>query len=426
LSWLGRDISVAFLGHLASRSLGILTFIVMTRTLDPAHYGIFLLAYAILEIAQYVSDLGFDVGMTRFVARSEREGREEETNAVLRAVFLTKLLITAVLVAVMWVGAPFVAGKILSRTEMTPYIRIAAIGVFGQQLTGFWQSYFGARLQFLRNAAFSTIAPALILAIIVALRVSGTLDTAACLQAYVWVPLVVCVGTTLALGRRFLRAQKPVQPPVLPALRRVWRFSRWIYLSNTLSVVRFRLNGILLARLATLPEVGLYGYGDKLASMLTLFTNAITTVFIPRASRLMSHDELRALLRTSYRWILMLLPLFVLVPFAIRPAIAFLSPEYVQAAPICVVLWISILFTLASLPSNTVLYSINQPHVETFVEAVALALTAVLGVTLVRSHGGLGAAFAMLIQRFVSTSLIVGWVYFTVFRRGATGKDPVH
>ncbi len=416
LSWLGRDISVAFLGHLCSRSLGIVTFVVMTRTLEPGHYALFLLAYSILEIAQYLSDLGLDVGTTRFVARAEQDGRADAARAVLRAVFLTKLGLSLLLVVTLWLTAPLIAQRILARPEMAPYIRIAAIGVFGAQFTGFWQAYFGARLQFLRNAAFSTIAPALILVIVVALWLRDALDVATCLQVYVWVPLVVCFGTTFAFGPRFLRAEGPVLPP----LRSVWRFSRWVYLSNTLSVVRFRLNGILLARLATLPEVGLYGYGDKLASVLTLFTNAITTVFVPRASRLMTHDELRTLLRTSYRWMLMLVPVFVLVPIGIRPVIAFLSPEYVEAAPICVILWVSILFTLASLPANTVLYSINQPHIETFVEIIALALTAVLGIALVRSHGGLGAAVAMLIQRFVSASLVIGWVYFAVFRKGAS------
>lgn len=419
LSWLGRDISVAFLGHLASRSLGIVTFIVMTRTLEPARYGLFLLAFSVLEIAQYVSDLGFDVGMTRFVARAEQDGNEAEARAVLRAVFVTKLALSGVLVVILWLSAPLIAQGILERPEMEPFIRIAAVGVFGAQLTGFWQAYFGARLQFLRNAAFSTIAPALILAIVLALRMRDALDVATCLQVYVWVPLLVCAGATLALGPRFLRAEGSLLPP----LRLVWRFSRWVYLSNALSVVRFRLNGILLARLATLPEVGLYGYGDKLASVLTLFTNAITTVFVPRASRMMTHDELRTLLRTSYRWMLMLVPVFVLVPFTIRPVIAFLSPEYVAAAPICVILWASILFTLASLPANTVLYSLNQPHVETFVEVLALALTAILGITLVRSHGGLGAAIAMLIQRFVSATLVIGWVYLTVFRRAQPRAD---
>src|SRR5262249_26065181 len=107
----------------------------------------------------------------------------------------------------------------------------------------------------------------------------------------------------------------------------------------------------------------------------------------------------------------LLVPLFIAVPFAIRPVIAFLSPEYVGASGICVVLSISILMTLASLPSNTVLYSMNRPHVETFVEVLALALTAILGVTLIRSYGGIGAAFAMLIKRTVSASLVIGYVY---------------
>jgi O-antigen/teichoic acid export membrane protein len=322
------------------------------------------------------------------------------------------------LFAIAWVASPFIATEILARPEMTAYLRIGFVGIFGIQFSGFWQSYFGARLEFVRNAAFSTVAPAAILAVVLLLWGRGTLDVGSCLHAYVWAPLLACSVVTAAVAPRFLGAAGPV----LPRIREVWRFSRWVYASNALSIVRFRLNSILLARLATLPEVGLYGYADKLASVLTLFTSAVTTVFVPRASHLLDREELRALLRKSYRWLLILVPFLVAAPFAVRPAIAFLSPEYVEAAPICSILLVSILFSLASLPSNTVLYSLNKPHVETFVEVVALVLTGVLGYTLVRSHGGLGAAVAMLIQRFVSAVLVVGWVYVTVFRGdGARG-----
>lgn len=414
LAWLGRDLSVALFGHFAARSLGVVTFIVMTRTLAPERYGVFLLAYSVLEIVQYLTDLGLDTGLTRFASRANRSGHEDEGKRVLRAVLLTKLALATAVLALAWPAAPLIAARILEQPEMTPYLRIALVGVFGVHLTGFWQSYFGSRLQFLRNAAFSTAAPATILVAILALWAWGRLDVASCLRVYVWAPIVVCGIATVALGPRFLGAGGPILRPV----GRVWRFSRWVYASNALGIVRFRLNAILLARLATLPEVGLYGYAEKLASVANLLASAASTVFVPRAAHLLSKDELRALLRTSYRWILALVPVMVAAPFAVRPLIAFLSPDYVAAAPACTILLVSILFTLAAVPSSTVLYSLDKPYVETAVEAMALLLTGILGFVLVRSHGGVGAAVAMLIQRFVSAVLLISWVYVAVFRRG--------
>lgn len=416
LAWLGRDLSVAFTGHFLSKGLGILTFIVMTRSLAPAEYGIFMLAYSVFEIGLYLSDLGLDTGTTRFVAKGIRHQDEEGTRAVLKAVFLTKVAAASIVFVLGYLAAPFVAREILVRPEMTPYLRIAHVGIFGAQLSGFFHSYFAARLQFVRNALFSMVAPLGILLAVLGIWRRGDLDVWSCLVIYVGAPLVVCAITTAVLGRHLLGARTRLGP----SLRAVWRFSRWIYVTNVLGTVRFRLNSILLARYATLPEVGLYNYGDKLASILTLFTSSITTVLVPRASHLLEGEELRALLRSSYRFMLLLVPALLVVPFVSRPLIAFLAPAYVEAAPIFSVLFVSILFSLAALPSSTVLYSVNQPHVETVVEMIALLLTLVGGYLLVRSHGGIGAAAIMLIQRTVSASLVIGWVYAKVYRPAAS------
>ena len=139
-----------------------------------------------------------------------------------------------------------------------------------------------------------------------------------------------------------------------------------------LGTVRFRLNTILLARFATMAQVGLYSYADKLASVVTLFTGTLLTVLVPRASHLVKQNELKGLLRKSYRAVLLLLPALITVPFVARPLISWLAPEYVEAAPIFSIIFASVLFSLAMLPSSTVLYSINRPHVETAVECLSL------------------------------------------------------
>ena len=46
---LGRDLSVAFSGHLLSKGLGSLTFLLMTRTLAPSQYGLYALASSVLS-----------------------------------------------------------------------------------------------------------------------------------------------------------------------------------------------------------------------------------------------------------------------------------------------------------------------------------------------------------------------------------------
>ena len=62
------------------------------------------------------------------------------------------------------------------------------------------------------------------------------------------------------------------------------------------------------------------------------------------------------------------------------------------------------------------LYSIHRPQVETTVQAIALGVTLVFGILLIRAWGARGAAVAMLIQRSLSAAMLMGYVYRVVYR----------
>jgi O-antigen/teichoic acid export membrane protein len=142
-----------------------------------------------------------------------------------------------------------------------------------------------------------------------------------------------------------------------------------------------------------------------------MVSGTILTVLIPRFSRLQTGREIRTMLRVCHRWLLLLVPLGIVTPLLSRFAIELVAPAFVDSSQIFSILFISILFSLAALPSRTVLYSLKRPEIETYVELLALVVVVAIGYLLVRWQGGLGAAVAMLIQRSLSAALIVGWVY---------------
>jgi O-antigen/teichoic acid export membrane protein len=233
-----------------------------------------------------------------------------------------------------------------------------------------------------------------------------------CQGIYAVAPLLVSVLAVFLLPHHFLRAARN-EPG---SLRQVWRFGRWVYATNVLGKVRSKLNAILLVMLATLTDVGLYAYADRLAGILSLFSTTLTTVYMPRASHLITRDEYRDLLRKTYKAFFWFVPLLIVLPVIARPLIRLHKPEYVAAAPLFMILFVSIFFTLAALPARTVLYSINRPQVETVIQVIALAVALVFGIGLIRTHGVVGAAYAMLIQRGISAIILMGYVYRTVYR----------
>jgi O-antigen/teichoic acid export membrane protein len=345
------------------------------------------------------------------VSKGIRKGDEATTASVLKSVFRFKIIAGLVVCALGYGIAPWLA-RLLRTPELVPYLRIAFVGVLGTHLHRFYEAFFRARLEFQRNAIFSLIAPGSIAVAVGLLWWRESLTALRCQGIYAVAPLLVSVLAVFLLPHHFLRAARN-EPG---SLRQVWRFGRWVYATNVLGKVRSKLNAILLVMLATLTDVGLYAYADRLAGILSLFSTTLTTVYMPRASHLITRDEYRDLLRKTYKAFFWFVPLLIVLPVIARPLIRLHKPEYVAAAPLFMILFVSIFFTLAALPARTVLYSINRPQVETVIQVIALAVALVFGIGLIRTHGVVGAAYAMLIQRGISAIILMGYVYRTVYR----------
>ena len=134
-------------------------------------------------------------------------------------------------------------------------------------------------------------------------------------------------------------------------------------------------------------------------------------------------EEIRGLLNKTYRAFAIMGPPLLLIPLFSRRLISWLQPDYIEAAVVFSILFVSILFTLAMLPVRSVLYSIHRPQVETAIQAGALLFTATAGFFLIRSHGALGAAVAMLLQRFLSAAAMLTFVYLYIYR-GTGPSEP--
>lgn len=407
------DLSVTFMGQFVRRGLGFLSFVVLTRALGVEAFALYSLAFLAFEIALQFSDLGLTVGTTRFASRMMREGKTEETARLFRRFFLIKIVTGLAVSAVGYLIAPFLAQRVMERPELTPYLRVAFVGVIGMHLYRFYETWLQSRLEFVRNAVFVLIMPAAILVSMVAFWAMDTLDALRAQGIYALAPLAATVVAIFVVPHDFLRARGGAGRE----MGELFRFGRWIWITEVVTTLRLRINAVYLARMATLGQVSFYSYGDKLSAFLTLITGTLQTVYVPRVARLVTRTELKSVLRRTYRMLLLMIPALLLVPFAARPLIGLLQPDYVDAAPIFAVLFVSVLFNIAVHPAVTVLYSLNLPRVETIVQSGSLMLTVVLGYVLVRDHGAMGGAVAMLIQRGLSAIVMIAYVYHVVYRK---------
>ncbi|MCL4745501.1 MAG: lipopolysaccharide biosynthesis protein [Burkholderiaceae bacterium] len=210
----------------------------------------------------------------------------------------------------------------------------------------------------------------------------------------------------------------------LGARVRIWRFSRWIMISNGLEFLNTRLSHLVLGRLSGAGHVGLYSVSLGLATIpASEFALPINRVVFPGYSRL-QHDANR--IRQGY---LKVSAVVALVTIPAGVGIAIVAPALVPlalgtgwttASPLIQILALGGAVSAVQANVESLYFAKNLTRMRAQMAALQVGVTLPLMIWLVSSHGVIGAAWA-----FLATTLVTS--AYNVFRAaallGASGDD---
>ncbi len=104
---------------------------------------------------------------------------------------------------------------------------------------------------------------------------------------YLFAPTLATLFWWPVIMRDFVKS--PIIDNIL--VKKIIHFSRWIYLSNLSSTIRGHANPILLKNPTLSGSIasgelnaGLYSFGNDLAGEITIISQSLTTVLLPKAS----------------------------------------------------------------------------------------------------------------------------------------------
>ncbi len=205
-------------------------------------------------------------------------------------------------------------------------------------------------------------------------------------------------------------------------VRRVLRFSGWVYLESVASTTRNNINPLLLKN-ATLSgsvaagelNAGLYSFGSDLANEIAIFSKSLLTVLLPKASSKSTPAELRRFVNKAHRHLLLLLVPLALLGFAAKPFIMVLGAikasylAYLPSLSVFAILYAGALFSVASVPIRTVLYSLERPQVIVRIEMITIVILVLGCVIIIPVYGSIGAAVMVCIQRVLGFLMLISW-----------------
>lgn len=200
-------------------------------------------------------------------------------------------------------------------------------------------------------------------------------------------------------------------PGQMAALSELFRFSKWVMLSFIATSLISRLDVFMLSHYRNAGDVGLYAAAFQLATVFPLIIGAVSTVLLPRLSRLTEPAQIR-------RFVQRTLSMSALIAAALLPILLFsrelimllFGQRYVSSIPTFQILFVAFLIAILANPVSLTLYTLDRAWLITVTNFVQLVLTFVLNLILVPTYGSTGAAITFLCSTllgFAVTSTVI-------------------
>lgn len=388
---IARASGLMLLFKLITRSIGLVSTLILARLLTPADFGLVAMAMSVVALTELIGAFGFDVALIQ---------RQDPSHAHYNAAW-TLNVVSGVVMAVLMLAATLPAAAFYNEPRLTLIVPALAVGAI---ITGF--ENIGV-VEFRITLDFESEVKFLLTKQITAFIV--TVPLALVYRSY-W---ALIAGTVAArffslVASYHLHAYRPRFS--LAARKDLLHFSKWLLVSNLVAFLQNRSADFILGRTVGPIGLGLYKVAFDIAAMpSTELIAPVNRAVFPAYSRL-THDP--GQLRRQFLEVFGLIALFAF-PVSVGLAcvagpmvLAVLGDQWIDSIPILR------LFTVAGLASALqgnlylMLMALGKPKVGTLVGMGTLALSLPVFVAASLKYGALGAAWTYMMFSVVGLVII--------------------
>lgn len=377
-------------------ALGIGGSIILARLLGPEKKGVVTTILVIPSLVVSFADLGIRQATTYFLGKRIYEDQAVISTLLFLTVLTSFIGIGAVSLIYVMNGLPQRYGWLVVSIPLLllPYRLLATYG----------HGVLMAKQRIRAMAATNILSSGAYLALIALLGLTSSLVIETALLAE-----VLAAGLAVVYVMFIVRQYGHLRPAYIPGLP--WRFLKrgFLYaLALFILGLNYRLDIVLLERLASAREVGIYSVGVGLAEMLWLLPAALTTVNFARSaaardSQAYAQKTARVMRVTFWGALPPCLLLYLVAPWLI-PLVyggAYTGSGVVVQA-ILLGIWMSLIFKVL----NSDLAGRGRPEAALWVYALAVVINIGLNLWWIPVYGAVGSAWAS------SVSYTIGAIIF--------------
>ena len=408
------DVLKVLTGNIVAQGFAFLVTVLISRDLGPARYGEFALIIAIFTCITQLSDFGTSTSYVRFLARN----KEAEAEAF-GSMVLFKLLTSSVLGILIWLSASEISAYFFNSAVYAGLFRMTAVAlVFHSLLTTMIAHLQGMeRFRMYSLLSISHHGLRLVSTVIIMLSATASERFSYFMYAYFFVAAgIVSVLLTQWKMRLVLN---------WAYIKEIYTLGFWIFLSSVAVIVQMRIDVLMLQKLGTPVQTGLYSAASNVAMIFPLVTMSITATLMPKMDSFLRDHTVREFIAKAGRLTKYVLACCVLLEFASPLVIGILFGEaYRDAVPVFGILLVSYMFGIIINPISLIYYQVNRAHVLTLVNWGQLFIGYVCNLVLIPPYGATGAAISSVLLHIFSSAVIVGYLYVKQPVLPGTAAEP--
>lgn len=392
----------------------------MLRMLGQSEYGLYSLAASIIAYLT-VLDLGFGNAIVRYTAKFRAEGKQREQEEMF-GMFLVLYIVIGVVAmvagGVLSLNVENLFSRSMSETEVSRTRVMSWLMTFNLAFTfpmSIWGSIMTAYERFVFQRLVSIVRSVLNPVVMVLLLVVGYKAIAMVVVTTVFNVATLLINwwyckNRLSIKMHFGRFQWGF-------LKEVSIYSFWIFLNAIMDRIYWSTGQFVLGVYRGAVAISVYAIAIQLQSMYMMFSMAISNVFLPRVTAMITRENNERqisdlFIRTGrLQYVVMAFILSAFIVFG-RPFIQLWAGKgYEDAYYICLMFFVPLTVPLIQNLGITILQARNQMKFRSVLYVVIALASLGLSILLARPYGGYGCAFATSLALLLGQVLIMNIYY---------------
>lgn len=421
---------IIFIGAIVGMLFAFAGRLMIARHWTTSDYGVFSLAFAILNICVIIGTLGLQNGVSRSIAYARGKNESEKIQGFVSASLWIALAGSLILCLILFFTSKTIAENIFHASALTTPLRIFSIAIPFFTLINVLTSVFlgfsriQARVYFqdiLRNVLF----PLLLLGVILL-----NLSFNEVFYAYT-ISLAISCLLLMIYAFKYLPLSSSVRftakPAANPIAKELLVFSIPLLGVAMLEMTIAWADTLMLGYFQSSVEVGLYNVAYPLSQFISSPLGALLLVYMPLTSALYAKGlipELRRNFSILTKWLCSLtLPLFLIFFLFPDTVLSFLfGTSYIFAANALRILSLGFIINNFLGPNGATLIAMGESKFIMWATLATAVLNVGLNISLIPPLGIAGAAIASVIA-ITSVNLIRCWKLYSLTKAQPLSKN---